>query len=205
MESRTATPAGAKQAITADVCAHCGGLFLDGVELAVVSAALGALPGRLGELSASAAASELACPRCTGEMLAFQLAPAPIDLCKTCCGVWLDAGEYEQVTAGVAAPTKAAPKQVRCFKCSTLIDIAGSYYSDLGVVCGTCFEGEQDAMAGRGEKVRAAQAAYDAAYGPGTTYFARTHATEIVAAEAAADLSSMKRELDDLRRKLGRT
>ena len=39
----------------------------------------------------------MACPRCTGKLHAQVYDEVSIDRCDTCGGVWLDAGELEQI------------------------------------------------------------------------------------------------------------
>lgn len=39
----------------------------------------------------------LACPRCTGQLHAEAYDDVSIDRCDTCGGIWLDAGELEQI------------------------------------------------------------------------------------------------------------
>ena len=41
----------------------------------------------------------MACPRCTGKLHAEKYDEVGIDRCDTCGGVWLDAGELEQINA----------------------------------------------------------------------------------------------------------
>ena len=39
------------------------------------------------------------CPRCTGKLHAEEYDQVNIDRCDTCGGIWLDAGELEQIIA----------------------------------------------------------------------------------------------------------
>lgn len=45
------------------------------------------------------AAAALRCPRDGGEMVAVMMDEVQVDRCPTCGGLWLDAGELEQLTS----------------------------------------------------------------------------------------------------------
>lgn len=93
--------------VEVDLCATCGGLWLDKGEIE-----------RLGELTASEiealrrmlipvpgplpVASDLptACVACTGKLKEVVLGPIRVDFCAQCQGLWLDRGELD---AGLAA------------------------------------------------------------------------------------------------------
>ncbi len=45
-----------------------------------------------------AAASALQCPKCDGTLEGVVVEKVEIDVCNTCGGVWLDAGELEQLS-----------------------------------------------------------------------------------------------------------
>lgn len=40
---------------------------------------------------------ELACPKCDGKLLETKYERIAIDVCNSCSGVWLDAGELAQI------------------------------------------------------------------------------------------------------------
>jgi ribosomal protein L37AE/L43A len=44
-----------------------------------------------------AQASELQCPKCDGKLVETNFEKITIDVCNSCSGVWLDAGELAQV------------------------------------------------------------------------------------------------------------
>jgi ribosomal protein L37AE/L43A len=50
------------------------------------------------EHAKAAAAASLHCPKCDGTLEAVVLDGTQIDVCKKCGGVWLDAGELEQLS-----------------------------------------------------------------------------------------------------------
>lgn len=111
---------------TIDECGSCGGLFLDKKELFRLTGdhkleeSLRALGGR---------DAGLACPACAGAMSAEDVViratedgatlPAEglrvtVDVCRSCFGLWLDAGEFETLRArvnydDVVRPREAAP------------------------------------------------------------------------------------------------
>jgi uncharacterized protein len=43
-------------------------------------------------------AAQLKCPRCDGRLIETTLEDVKIDRCGSCMGIWLDAGELEQLT-----------------------------------------------------------------------------------------------------------
>ena len=48
--------------------------------------------------AAEGAAAELQCPKCDGRLMEIDYDVVKIDRCEKCDGVWLDAGELEQLT-----------------------------------------------------------------------------------------------------------
>lgn len=42
--------------------------------------------------------SSMRCPRCQGQLIELTFEEVLIDRCEQCAGVWLDAGELEQLT-----------------------------------------------------------------------------------------------------------
>jgi hypothetical protein len=49
-------------------------------------------------LADQAAASLPQCPKCDGKLVAMPIEDISVDLCDTCGGTWLDAGELEALT-----------------------------------------------------------------------------------------------------------
>lgn len=43
-------------------------------------------------------ASRLQCPKCDGHLIETTFEDIKVDRCQSCAGVWLDAGELEQLT-----------------------------------------------------------------------------------------------------------
>jgi Zn-finger nucleic acid-binding protein len=82
--------------VMADMCARCGGVWLDGGEVAAVYPALAELPERLAGLGASSARtlSDLpACPRCQRRTVEFSFFDLRLDSCTACHGLWVDGDE----------------------------------------------------------------------------------------------------------------
>lgn len=51
-----------------------------------------------GKISAESTTEAYNCPKCTGKLLSGNFEKIQIDICDTCGGVWLDAGELQQIT-----------------------------------------------------------------------------------------------------------
>jgi protein-arginine kinase activator protein McsA len=50
------------------------------------------------EQAKAAAASSLRCPKCDGTLEGVIVEKVEVDVCNTCGGAWLDAGELEQLS-----------------------------------------------------------------------------------------------------------
>ena len=50
------------------------------------------------EQAKAAGASSMRCPRCDGVLKQSKFEEVKIDVCDKCGGVWLDSGEFEQLT-----------------------------------------------------------------------------------------------------------
>ncbi len=87
-----------KDRVEIDVCPECKGIWLDTRELLKLTdeKALHEFLTRYAELEGD---SELVCPRCGGLMNAETAKGVEVDVCTTCKGVWLDAGELEAISA----------------------------------------------------------------------------------------------------------
>lgn len=53
---------------------------------------------RIAAEAKAAGASSLQCPRCDGTLKTTNFENVDIDVCEKCGGIWLDAGELEQLT-----------------------------------------------------------------------------------------------------------
>ena len=83
--------------VTLDLCPGCRGAWFDTGEMEKLSFAASeflAAPNRTPVSSAS-------CPRCQVPLrhTKYPGTMVTVDICKKCGGFWLDAGEYEEITA----------------------------------------------------------------------------------------------------------
>jgi membrane associated rhomboid family serine protease len=91
------------QGVTIDVCPGCRGIWLDPGELAQLRDAsedLPAAPDNIASGTHYLQTSTYICPRCQGSFDTFEYAPGTglyIDRCKSCQGIYLDAGELQKV------------------------------------------------------------------------------------------------------------
>jgi DNA repair exonuclease SbcCD ATPase subunit len=53
---------------------------------------------KVAEAAKAAGTSSMACPRCDGTLKESKFEDVLIDTCEKCGGVWLDAGELQQLT-----------------------------------------------------------------------------------------------------------
>lgn len=53
---------------------------------------------KVAEDAKAAGTSSMSCPRCGGSLKEGKFEDVSIDTCEKCAGVWLDAGELEQLT-----------------------------------------------------------------------------------------------------------
>jgi Zn-finger nucleic acid-binding protein len=85
-------------AIWVDRCKACNGIWFDSGEMhtAMRGMELVRVPDPPAEVRVEKSGSDLQCPRCGGHLDWRRCRSAPevtYDLCKSCGGVWLDAGE----------------------------------------------------------------------------------------------------------------
>jgi membrane associated rhomboid family serine protease len=91
------------QGVTIDVCPGCRGIWLDPGELAQLRGAsedLPAAPDNVASGTRYLQTSTYICPRCQGGFDTFEYAPGTglyIDRCKSCRGIYLDAGELKKI------------------------------------------------------------------------------------------------------------
>jgi Zn-finger nucleic acid-binding protein len=94
-----------------DFCSKCQGIWFDDGEL---SSAIG-VPARVLSPSPNARETAVMCPRCTTPLVVF---PYPgtmtvIDGCRTCRGVWLDGGEFQELSKVRPAQSASAAPAVK--------------------------------------------------------------------------------------------
>src|SRR5262245_16684093 len=82
------------------MCLACGGLWLDGGEVAMAYPALAVLGERRGDVMAvgEVGAGILACPRCSMPAIEVPFFDVKLDMCTECFGVWIDGDEIEALS-----------------------------------------------------------------------------------------------------------
>src|SRR5205814_3669920 len=86
--------------IEADMCLACGGVWLDGGEVALAYPGLAVLEERRGDVLAAGevGAGIAACPRCNMPAVEVPFFDVRIDMCTECFGVWIDGDEIEALS-----------------------------------------------------------------------------------------------------------
>ena len=64
-------------------------------------------------MSQNAPVNTLVCPKCRGEMRAYERSGVTVDQCTECRGIFLDRGELERLVDAESAYADAAPEQQR--------------------------------------------------------------------------------------------
>lgn len=85
-----------KRDVAVDRCAQCGGVFLDQDEIGKITGNRN-LNTLLTHYVGIDSDSQRICPSCGGIMDAEDAGNVRVDVCLTCYGVWLDAGELEHL------------------------------------------------------------------------------------------------------------
>lgn len=155
--------------IAADMCLACGGLWLDGGEVALAYPALAVLGERRADVMAvgDASTSIGACPRCAMPSLEVPFFDVSLDVCTTCFGVWIDGDELEALsrtmdrgdglpvpdeivggyrTAAVGVMTKQLAK---CALCDKQVPLRSTRSTPRGAVCEACAKVMEDDFASR--------------------------------------------------------
>lgn len=110
-----------------DACPGCKGVWLDEGELAEI---LGPRAVKPLPIPPDAREASLPCPRCRVAMVLFSYPGTltVIDVCRTCRGVWLDAGEMKEIhtartRGGMTCPKcgKVQPKADVCVGCGVVV------------------------------------------------------------------------------------
>lgn len=144
--------------IVADMCLDCGGLWLDGPEVAAAYPSLSVLAERRADVLAvgERGAGIACCPRCEKPTLEVPFFDLSLDVCAACNGVWIDGDEIEALSRtidrgdGLPAPdavvggyrTAAAgvmtKRVVRCAECGTDAPLRSTVSTPKGPVCQPC-------------------------------------------------------------------
>ena len=91
--------------IEIDTCEKCGGIWLDENELGKLLRDR-RLNNYLSKNIGTKSRSKIICPRCGGLMDTQYADEIEVDTCLTCHGIWLDAGELEELKKKSAAGFK---------------------------------------------------------------------------------------------------
>lgn len=144
--------------IAADMCFSCGGLWLDGGEVAVAYPALAVLQERRADVVAvgRVGAGIAACLRCEMPAIEVPFFDVPLDTCTACFGVWIDGDEIEALSRcmdrgdGLPVPeavvggyrTAAAGVLTKhlatCALCQKEVPLRATQSTREGAVCEAC-------------------------------------------------------------------
>lgn len=139
-------------------CGPCGGLWVDRDDLRRAEPMLDQIP--LHSEQAMRAETRFGgiprCPRCASVPVSFPFFEVLIDWCGACGGVWLDAGELDDLRASVArvrregaahestrhfrqqAASAVVIGTVRCARCRAAVPLADAWMTGDGAVCAAC-------------------------------------------------------------------
>jgi Zn-finger nucleic acid-binding protein len=117
--------------VEVDLCAGCGGGWLDKSELYHFSSDPAELQKRLAEAYKKPASSGLKCPSCSVELARVIVAGVEIEACPKCGGNWFDALELELLTAKPGA-SKPSPARDGADRAAAMGDRVHSQYSGPG-------------------------------------------------------------------------
>lgn len=145
------------------MCLSCGGVWLDGPEIAAVYPEVEAV---LGMVEKNSGISQLDCPLCDEGMRSFAVESIKLDLCRRCSGLWIDgeeligleeartrlangdaspAGRGGYRNAPVTGPPPAAT--MLCPGCAREIERARMLETVDGPRCKLCLEVEREPLA----------------------------------------------------------
>ncbi len=167
---RFTRPAEGGATLLADMCDRCGGLWLDGGEVAAVYPAFAELPERLAELSIPGRAHSglPACPRCASKPIEFPFFDLHLDSCPSCHGLWVDGDELIELARsrdrrdGLPAPeTRSAGYRSNaaavlragmmiCKGCGAELHVRATTMTADGARCAACAEVFEREQAHRG-------------------------------------------------------
>jgi Zn-finger nucleic acid-binding protein len=108
--------AGSGQTVTVDACPQCRGLYLDHGELMLLTGNR-PLEELLDRELKTDTEDTLLCPACFGFMEYETPRGVQVDICSTCEGLWLDAGELERLSG----PPPADPRAQRAHATFTVL------------------------------------------------------------------------------------
>lgn len=102
---RTKLVAQKQKDVTVDACPKCQGIYLDKNELKKLSGDAD-LNKYLRDMVGYDVDSQLICPSCGGLMDMEAVRGVEVEVCLTCFGLWLDAGELEALVGAKGNPVE---------------------------------------------------------------------------------------------------
>jgi Zn-finger nucleic acid-binding protein len=164
---------GASQ-VVADMCDTCGGVWLDGKEVAAVYPAFAGLVDRFRGSGAEPVPGGIACcPRCRETPRTFRFFELTLDVCLACHGLWVDGEELADLARtadradGLPAPeasehgyrenaaSAVRRGQITCKRCAAAVGLQDAEPTSIGPMCGPC------ARSFRDQQFDAAMATYE--------------------------------------------
>jgi Zn-finger nucleic acid-binding protein len=85
--------------IVIDICPKCNGMWLDKGEFKKLTKNRD-IEKFLTKFEGFESVSDIRCPRCNGIMDLERVIDVEVDVCVDCKGIWLDKGEYKELTVG---------------------------------------------------------------------------------------------------------
>lgn len=165
--------------VTADMCHACGGVWLDGKEVAAVYPAFDGLVDRFRAADVAPAPGGIpCCPRCRATPRTFRFFELSLDVCLACHGLWVDGDELTDLARtadradGLPAPEvsehgyrESAASAVRrgevaCKRCGSAVPVGDVEPTSIGPMCAGC------GRSFREERLDAAMAGYEVPTAP---------------------------------------
>lgn len=130
------------------LCDACNGVWLSAEALAPICPTLSHLPGRKTEIRLTGTGSKIFCPGCGRQPWESEVLDVVVDVCLTCGGIWLDAGEYSDEQAAEPSRKAARPgyrERARskagaptCAYCGAFVDATRAMVREHGFACERC-------------------------------------------------------------------
>lgn len=121
--------------IELDRCPGCRGTFFDGGELEAVL-------GRSLEVKDRGLPTNRRCAGCGAAMKAAIVGGLAVELCQSCKGIFLDAGELRSLNGGdglrVRADASVHKVLFSCVSCGQSLDAEAAVRTDVGYKCADC-------------------------------------------------------------------
>ncbi len=137
------------EGVNLDRCVRCLGSWLDDGELASLT------EGRI-KVEPFEGSTDRRCHRCKKTLTTALLSiGTPVEQCPSCHGLFLDAGELEEVNYNEAADTQRQDEKLGqfyfffCVRCGERHDTRKARDTDEGVVCAGCFKEDVQTSLGK--------------------------------------------------------